>query len=120
MGEMPDWLQWDEAQKVLTVDGFRISRELLTQITTSPCGVRYRIISRDDGTITVGYERDPIEAAAQEMLAALRECLPRFEATIFELKGLMSDDDKQNAECNDADQEAIERGRAAIARATNA
>lgn len=69
-------IEYDAATEVVTIDGFRFARALFAQFTASPLGVRFRILSRDDGTITVGQERDPLEAAAPDMLALLSEIVP--------------------------------------------
>ena len=75
MSEAPDWFSYDHVTDVVTIDGFRFSRALLSQFTTSPIGVRFRVLSRKDGVVTVTTERDPLEAAAPEMLAAARHLL---------------------------------------------
>lgn len=67
----PDWFSYDPVGDIITIDGYQFTRSLFSQFTTSPIGVRFRVISRD-GKITVSTERDPLEAAAPDMLAALK------------------------------------------------
>jgi hypothetical protein len=85
-------LSYDAASDVVTIDGFKFSRAFFSQITASPCGVRYRIISRNDGVITVGVERDPLEAAASNMLAALRRARGAMESRPEPSAGRVSDE----------------------------
>jgi len=75
----PDWFSWDEAAQVLTIDGHRFTRKFLTTWTTSEPGVRFRVISRADGAIMIGYERSNLEAAAPEMKTALEDCILDLE-----------------------------------------
>lgn len=74
----PIELSHDPATDVVTIDGYKFSGDLLRQMTASPLGVRFRIIERKDGCITVGTERDPVEATASDMLEAL-ELLQGFD-----------------------------------------
>lgn len=99
------WLSFDPISNVLTIDGFRISGEFLRQLTTSPCGIRFKVISRD-GVITIGTERDPLEAAAPDLLAELKNIVPRFEACA-----------RFAGNSNDTIGAATEKAHAAIARA---
>jgi hypothetical protein len=65
-------MSYDPSTEVVTIDGFRFSREFLRTMTASPPGIRYRVLSRDDGAITVGMDRSSLEAAAPAMLEALQ------------------------------------------------
>lgn len=73
-------ISYDPATRVATIDGVQFSRDFFSQLTASPPGVRFRIISRENGTITVAQDRDPLEFAAPDMLAALEGSLSVIEA----------------------------------------
>jgi hypothetical protein len=79
MNVVPYWIDYNPNDDVLTINGHKIARQLLEQITTSPCGVSYRVIERKDGVVTIAYDRNEIEAAAADMLAALQEIIERNE-----------------------------------------
>jgi len=65
-------ISYSTEHDILTVNGHKISREFLEQITTSPPGIRFRIVERSpDSVITISQERSKLEAAAQDMLEAL-------------------------------------------------
>ncbi len=63
-------MEFDRRLGILTIDGHKFSWKFFEQLTASPPGVRIRILSRDDGIITVGYERSALESAAPDLLAA--------------------------------------------------
>lgn len=69
-------ISYDEMTRVVTIDGYKFSREVFSFITTTPPGIRIRIIERKDGVVTISQERDPLEAAAPAMLAALKVAQP--------------------------------------------
>jgi hypothetical protein len=62
-------------------------------------------------------------AAAPDMLEALRECVQRFASTLEEIKSLLIAhpiDEMQDDAANQADEQALDRARTAIAKATGA
>lgn len=88
---LPLSVSYDAANDILTVDGFKFAGELLRTFTVTPCGTMFRIVERKDGVITVSLERDPIAAAASDMLAALKAAVKR------------ADDNLVNFSCRDDD-----------------
>lgn len=64
---------YDAVSDILTIDGFIISGEFLRTLTATPCGTMFRIIERKDGVVTISSERDPLAAAAPDMLTMLRK-----------------------------------------------
>jgi hypothetical protein len=71
-------ISYDPDGRIVTIDGFRFTRELFSTITVSPPGIRFRIVSRENGVIALSQERDPLEIAAPDMLAALHAALNWF------------------------------------------
>lgn len=66
-------IEYDRASDTVTINGFRFAPALFEHITASPIGVWHRIIERTpDGAITVQTKADLLEAAAPQMLAALK------------------------------------------------
>lgn len=81
MADIPDpQITYDEHTRVVTIDGHHFSRDLFSHITASPLGVRFRVIAREDGIITLSTETDPL---AQEVLAMLREASVRIDCPVL-------------------------------------
>jgi hypothetical protein len=81
---LPLSISYDAANDILTVDGFKFAGELMRMFTITPCGTMFRIIERKDGTVTISTERDPLAAAAPDLLAAAKklEQAEEFNASV--------------------------------------
>lgn len=70
---LPLSVSYNAVNDILTIDGFKFAGELMRTFTATPCGTIFRIIERKDGLITVSLERDPLAAAAPDLLAAAKK-----------------------------------------------
>lgn len=128
MGEFPaeprplhEWAKFDPIADTVTIYDIVYSRELLRSFSTSPIGFTFKIVDRHPGGLTITQERSALEAAAPDLLAALTQCVQRFASSLDELKHLLADhpiDALQDEAANEADEEALARARAAIAKAS--
>lgn len=75
----PPVMEYDPVSEIVTIDGYRFTRALFSYITTSPVGVWLKIIERKDGVITFSQKREPLEVAAPDLLAALKEAIEYAE-----------------------------------------
>lgn len=67
-----DWLKYDPDSNVITIDGYHFDRELFRFFTTTAPGKRIRILERKGGVLTLSEERSSLEAAAPDLLDALK------------------------------------------------
>lgn len=84
------WMTYDPVSDILTIDGIKFAREFFKHFAASPLEISFRIINRTrDGAITIGMDRDPLAAAAPDMLAALKLAIGHIEhmAAFFGGKG---------------------------------
>lgn len=56
---MPDFVEWDPEQQILTIDGVRYARDVFRALSTGADGKLLRIVGRTNGVVHLEFVNPP-------------------------------------------------------------